>query len=41
VIAIGDGQRMKLEITMEERGTLAEALATHETASEMQHVALE
>lgn len=40
-IAIGDGLRMELEVAMKERVALAESLATHETASEMQHVALE
>lgn len=40
-IAIGDGLRTELEVAMKEQVALAESLATHETASEMHHVALE
>ncbi|CAB3765855.1 hypothetical protein LMG29660_05379 [Burkholderia puraquae] len=39
-IAIGEELRTKLEIAMKEQAALAESLATYETTSEMQHVAL-
>lgn len=40
-IAIGEGLRTKLEVAMKEQVALAESLASYETTSEMQRVALE